>query len=578
MDTPWLEQVQCGILYLYASSSKRDFFISLESLLKEIMSPARVSVLTSTGKPDRFVLEYSTEIDAYEVGQTTVISAELQDAVDTKQDQTFEADNSPTLAWGEHQLPLRATRLFPMERGTRVVFALHDPINFLASDTPPGFDGFLFDHVGTAYSRLFSLDRLNERLVEADTRVEAIRLMGDVLGHLDLNALLSHLISACLRLTRSQVGSVVLQDELLDDVELGLPYDVLKQLRFKGGPSIVSRVLETGESVLAERYSGDETWEPVEGFQVDCVLSVPFVSSHGTLGSVNLVNSSGEHGGEFKETDRVSIMTICSLATPAIENAILHRAILQKEKMESELQVARNIQRTMYAVDHVEIPGYETAWISRSCDDTGGDYLDLIKLTDPRVAFCIGDVSGHGISAALLMATGRANLRALLSVQEDSIKEVVEHLNYLLGHDLLDTGRFMTCFLSFLDYERHELSYVNGGHDLPLFRPGDQNEVVALKTSGVPLGLFDHWEYDEAETLRFVPGSALFMTTDGVWEAHNAENELFGKERLTELFCANADKSAKEIIDIVLAEVEGHLGGLHPQDDLSLVVVKRHKE
>jgi sigma-B regulation protein RsbU (phosphoserine phosphatase) len=153
------------------------------------------------------------------------------------------------------------------------------------------------------------------------------------------------------------------------------------------------------------------------------------------------------------------------------------------------MQVARTIQSSMYAVDKKAIPGYESAWTTRTCDETGGDYLDLISLPEPRTAFAVGDVSGHGIGAALLMATGRASLRALLSVKDESPREVLNCLNVLLGHDLLDMEMFMTMFVSFLDYERHELSYVNAGHDRPLFYRADAGVVTQLGSSGIPLGL-----------------------------------------------------------------------------------------
>ena len=574
MDAVFSEKINRGALCLYQATSKMDFFSDLDCFLGGVFDGVSFSVVSPAHEAGEFYLEHSSVIGTPEISRPVVLSHELS-ALDSGQDRHFDDEEAPLLAWGPHRLPIRMVKPIAVASDLLGLLVFHERLVATDEEQVSLIESSVFSHVSTAYHRLCELERLSNRLEQADSSVEAVRLMGDVLGHLDLETLLSQLIAVCIRLTGAQVGRVTLKQGMAEDVEWALSKEVLEQLRFRDGPSIVSEVMKTGEPILVRGYSEDDQWEPVDGLQIDSVLSVPFVAKSGVLGAVNLVNADEGQGGIFQERDKVSIVTICSLATAAIENAILHRDLLEKEKLEAKLQVARTIQSSMYAVDKKTIPGYESAWTTRTCDETGGDYLDLISLPEPRMAFAVGDVSGHGIGAALLMATGRANLRALLSVKNDRPRDVLNSLNVLLGHDLLDMEMFMTMFVSFLDYERHELAYVNAGHDQPLFYRAEDQAVTQLRSSGIPLGLFHDWEYEAAEVLDFTPGSVLLITTDGAWEVANRDFVPFEKKRLEELLEEHHDRSAEEIVALILEAIDEHLDGHLPQDDLTLMVVKR---
>ena len=331
---------------------------------------------------------------------------------------------------------------------------------------------------------------------------------------------------------------------------------------------------ETGKAVLIADYSTDTQCEPVPNCNVGSFLCVPLLSNDKALGTVNLVNGSGARR-HFSETDRLAMTQIASLAGTAIENAILHRDLLEKEAIEANLKIAQSIQEGMYPTRTLDLPGYDVAWVNESCDETGGDYFDFITMPDGRLALSIGDVSGHGIGAAILMATGRANLRALLSVKSD-LKEVMERLNNLLESDM-DMEKFMTLFLGILDCQTGELIYVNAGHDCPLLYIRENDSIEEFQTSGIPIGMFPNWSYDSVHYARRLgPGDTLLLTTDGLWEAVGHNGDRYGKERLKKVFRESVELDAAAMVERVMNDVHEFCGPVQAKDDMTLVVVKNN--
>jgi sigma-B regulation protein RsbU (phosphoserine phosphatase) len=287
---------------------------------------------------------------------------------------------------------------------------------------------------------------------------------------------------------------------------------------------------------------------------------------------VNLVGGDPESGVFFSEKDKAAIVTISSLAGTAIENAFLHQESLEKAKLKANLQIARTIQQGMYPTQALEIPGYAMAWVTRSCDETGGDYFDFIAGADGCIYCAVGDVSGHGIGAALLMATGRAELRALLSVKTDC-KEIVDRLNGLLAQDM-DSAKFMTLVLFRLDPRTHALTHVNAGHDPPILLRADGRTMDVLGSTGIPLGMLPEWSYEVGADRVFAIGDALLLTTDGVWEAPSPSGDRYGKRRLEEVLLRHADDGAQGVVDAILEDVDRFTSGVL-EDDLTIVVLKR---
>jgi len=572
MDTLLDEKVNGGLHYLYSSTTKKEFCSRLEAFLADLFRNSSFSILIPADRQGLFSLDYSSGVDFHEFQKPVVFNEELARIFQERRDWDFKGDVGFSLRSGEPTIPVHRVKVMRTAETVLGLLVFHSgPLGGVGED--PDLEQHIFDHVFAAFAQVRVCDRLQEKWEQAEAKLQAIREIGGLLGQLDLEILLSHVMAVYTRLTEAQVGSVVFERQLARDVEWGLPRAALDKIRQRNGPTLASIVAETGETILVRGYAQDPNFEPVEDFNVESFLCVPLISTDRVLGVVSLVNSGLSKGGMFTEMDKRCIVTISSLTATAIENAILHRDMIEKEQFKANLQIARTIQLGMYPVEGLEIAGYDMAWWSQSCDETGGDYFDFLKLGDDRAGFAIGDVSGHGIGAALLMATGRANLRALLSVKTD-LKEVMERLNGLLFEDM-DDETFMTLFIGCLNHRGHTVDYVNAGHDQPLLYRRAEKDVTTLTSTGIPLGMLPGSRYGMGVSQRLSPGDVMLLTTDGVWEATCPEQEHFGKERLKSLLATHAGGTARDLVDVIRREVETYTGSLRYRDDFTLVVIKR---
>lgn len=226
------------------------------------------------------------------------------------------------------------------------------------------------------------------------------------------------------------------------------------------------------------------------------------------------------------------------------------------------------------------MPGFDIAGHSVYCEDTGGDYYDFIDLSEVGegcVGIAIGDVSGHGVAAALLMTTVRALLRSRAlrsgSVEPGTLGVLMTEINHQLAGDV-HRGRFMTLVYIVLETETGTLRWVNAGHDpMTIYDPatGAFNELTAV---GIPLGIEPDWTYAEQTAPFDRPGSILIAVTDGIWETRNAAGETFGKDTMLEVIRTNADKPASQICDAVHDALAAFRGEAQAAADVTLVVVK----
>ncbi|NDY56756.1 SpoIIE family protein phosphatase [Desulfovibrio sulfodismutans] len=251
-------------------------------------------------------------------------------------------------------------------------------------------------------------------------------------------------------------------------------------------------------------------------------------------------------------------------------------------RLRESLQLAKEVQGNLLPKAPPCLPGLDVAGVNLSCDETGGDYFDYFPVQRrgmTELAVVIGDVTGHGVPSALLMATGRALL--LAAGQElagaDETPPPWRRLtvaNRLLAEDVGDSGRFMTLFWAEIHPETGRVCWVRAGHDPAyLLEPGDR-PPVELHGAGLPLGIVPDFVYQEQEVV-LAPGQILLMGTDGIWEARDASDAMYGKDRFLEVARRHAAEPAAAIRDAVLADLAAFKGGLPLEDDVTLVVVSR---
>jgi len=246
--------------------------------------------------------------------------------------------------------------------------------------------------------------------------------------------------------------------------------------------------------------------------------------------------------------------------------------ILDTGRMRQELAIARLIQRGFLPKAPPNLHGFEIDGWNEPCRETGGDYYDYLRLPRGRLGLAVGDVSGHGIGAALLMASARAALRALLQV-EDNPAEVLTRLNNVLVDDMLE-DHFMTMFIGVVDLTTRRLRYSLAGHERPLLLRAGADTFDRLEVRSMPLGIVPDFQFAEGETRTVRKRDVLVALTDGIWEATNAAGEEYGYDRFRACVRRNRERAAAEIVAAVRDETNEFVGTAPQSDDLTLLALK----
>jgi sigma-B regulation protein RsbU (phosphoserine phosphatase) len=245
-------------------------------------------------------------------------------------------------------------------------------------------------------------------------------------------------------------------------------------------------------------------------------------------------------------------------------------------RIRKALDVAQEIQQTLLPSGELDIPGFAVAARSVYSDETGGDYFDFFPCGESecaRYGFVVGDVTGHGIGAALLMATARAFVRAEAQKPED-LDGRISRVNRLLTADTRHSGNFMSLFFLEIDVLARRICWVRAGHDPALLFDPATGTFEELGGPGLVLGVDDAFVYRQQEKPVAQTGMILLLFTDGIWEAHDGAGNYFGKERLKAMVKDHAAASAEEIRDRILAAVKQFRGDLLMEDDMTLIVIK----
>jgi sigma-B regulation protein RsbU (phosphoserine phosphatase) len=241
------------------------------------------------------------------------------------------------------------------------------------------------------------------------------------------------------------------------------------------------------------------------------------------------------------------------------------------ERTEYEMETAKKIQQSILPGSPPQIEGFELAALNLPARQVGGDFYDFILVPDDKFGLVIADVSGKGIPAALFMALSRTVVRANVS-DNLSIHEAIQRANSIISQEA-KSGMFVTLFYAVLDQRRQLLRYVNAGHNPPLVLRGNDETIFSLKAKGVALGVIDSIELEEKE-LQLASNDIVVFYTDGITEAVNANEEMFGEARLIEVIKHNASEPVQVLIDTIKDEVFTFAHGQPQYDDFTLVILK----
>ena len=417
----------------------------------------------------------------------------------------------------------------------------------------------------------------NRRLKHA---VQELSILNDLAraigGSLDPQEIINTIIRRSLRAINAEQGVITLVDQEANDPmktfvramdssveheEFHLTQSLLGWMHLNKKPLLVN------SPRTDDRFRG-VTWDD----SISTLVCVPMMIKSELKGVITAYNKKG--GAGFTEDEQRLLSIIAAQSAQVVENARLNERERQLLKMQEEIRLASKIQNDLLPKAAPDIPGYEIAGRSIPAQVVGGDYFDFIPVNDHRLAICVGDVSGKGLPASLLMANTQATLRGQTFINP-SAHECMERSNKLL-FDSTSPDKFVTMFYSVLDVSSHQLSYSNAGHDIPyLLSPA--GPLKRLNVGGVPLSMLEQFPFQE-ETIAMQPGDLLVICSDGIPEAMDVNQVQFTDERLSLLLDTLRAASAVDVIDGIVAAVRKHAGTAPQADDMTVVVVKRKSE
>jgi sigma-B regulation protein RsbU (phosphoserine phosphatase) len=339
---------------------------------------------------------------------------------------------------------------------------------------------------------------------------------------------------------------------------------------FRISRSVVDEVIGRGRSVLTSDAEHDPRFAHTTTVRgIRSVLAVPLGVEDRIFGMVYADSPLQEV--RFTEDHLKILTTLASVAAIRVENARLAEEQIKRQRLEQELQLAREIQQSFQPAAPPRVKGYELEGISFPCYEIGGDYYDFIERPDGRLVIVLGDVSGKGTSAALLMSSLHAAVRAHVFLHESPV-EVVKEINRYLTM-CIPSNRFVTLFYAEIEPSTGQISFVNAGHNPPLLaRASGETELLAA--SGIPLGIFEEARFVSGSA-QLKDGDALILYSDGISEARNAQGEEFGLDRLTRTVIENNHLPAAALRDQIEGALSRFTQGAQATDDITLVIIKK---
>jgi serine phosphatase RsbU (regulator of sigma subunit)/anti-sigma regulatory factor (Ser/Thr protein kinase) len=420
---------------------------------------------------------------------------------------------------------------------------------------------------------------LEEKIFELENELEAKKqetrdlanIASVITSILDIESVLAITMEISIRQVSGEVGAILLLDggDLAAKISWGVDAATLDSLKYKDDVDIAQYCLRIKSSL----YENDcESLFPGE-LSIRGFMASPILSKENAIGVIVIFNK--ENQQEFTNQDCRSLEMICKFASVAIENANLLKEYLEKQKIEHELELARQVQTT-FLPGEVKIKGLRVASNYIPARQVSGDYYDLIPISKDKLFFLVGDVTSKGAPAALVMTSVYSIIRAhVTSGQPVDVKKTISHLNDLLCNDIIK-GRdmFITLFMGYIDMETGMMEYCNGGHPPALYYRASSRETIHLRPGGPLVGQFAGLPY-QATRVRVSKGDRIFCYTDGLIEAENRRGELYGMARAEEFFKAGILLDTKRFSRVVKEEVDrfGQGAGSEGIDDLTTLVI-----
>ena len=418
------------------------------------------------------------------------------------------------------------------------------------------------------------LEEENRRLKRAIDELSILNDLGRAISaSLDSQEIMQTIIRRSLRAVTAEQGVITLVDERASQPMRTLVRTMVSSSdheQFQVNQALLGWMHLNKKPLLLNKPKSDDRFQGVRWDEsVHTLLCVPLIVRSELKGVLTVFNKRGAEG--FGDEDQRLLAIIATQSSQVIENARLYEEEKAFAKMQEEVRLASKIQSELLPKSIPTVEGYAIDGRSIPAQVVGGDYFDFIKIDEQRLAICLGDVTGKGLPASLLMANLQATLRGQ-SFLSSSPKECLVRSNKLLFHST-SPEKFATLFYAHLDTRNNVLSYSNAGHDFP-FHFSDRETPDRLKSGGIMLGAFEDFLFEE-DSISFKPGDLLVISSDGISEAMNSNLEQFGEDRLQSVIRNHRNAAPSEIIDSIINAVRSHAGNQPQSDDMTLIVIKK---
>jgi len=421
-------------------------------------------------------------------------------------------------------------------------------------------------------------DRELNRLKNSVSELSALNSIASAINvTMSVDEISRIILDQCLnRVNASQGGIFLLNDEDEDQDRFKTFVRQINptagEIPFRLNMSLTGWMIKNKAILLTNDPSNDDRFRGMDFKEIgiNSILAAPLLSRSGLIGVMVVFNKKSGEG--FDNTDQRFVGIVGTQTAKVIENARLFEQEQKLVEMEKEMKVANSIQMGFLPKDNIITEKYEVYGFNTPAKDMGGDYYDMVKIDEDRIFISLGDVSGKGMPAALLMANAQAVLRSQLTKSKDiPLTELAESLNRLICQ-FTPPQQYITAMFGIFDSSTGELEYINAGHCPPvILRQGGELEIP--KGADLVVGVLDDCVYTVQKT-TLKPGESIFIYTDGITEAFNEAEEEYGEERLEALLKANHSLSATELGQVVYGDVLEHRGKREPSDDITMLILR----
>ncbi|MBD3378455.1 SpoIIE family protein phosphatase [candidate division KSB1 bacterium] len=422
---------------------------------------------------------------------------------------------------------------------------------------------------------LAEIDRLKMRVENLSSLIQVGTLVN---SSLDLNEVLNLVMEKAQSVMHSEASSVMLVNHQVNMLEckvaLGqVGHEVQKTIHLKKGQGIAGWVWEHKKALIVPDVTKDERFfsqiDEKSGFKTKSILTVPLLVKDKIIGVAQVINRND--GQEFDQQDLELFQTFASQVAMAIETARMHAIALEQERLEQQLEVARTVQQSFMPTHFPVMAGekFQLAAKTIQAAAVGGDFYDAFALDEDHLGLLIGDVSGKGIPAALLMARLMSDIRALVREFRDP-RGLMTAMNTSLA-EKSQQGLFVTLFYVVVNIKSGQVQYSNGGH-IPMLHTRGSATRFLHGQKGTPLGIFEHADF-ETRTFTLSPGDKLLLLTDGIHEARNVQGEFYGLDRV-KTSMTRPWESAEQWLDDLIEIVNTFASGRIQHDDMTALVFR----